>query len=317
MTTYIHHCHALDPWNPLAFFAALGLLRVLDEAARAESVTRPRLHFADDAKPWAIVECAWDLEGVIERVVRDATLQANNPILGIVHNKQGEPCAPDEKGAVGDLKPSPSYAADVLSACVNTSRSFADQAAAMFSELVTAGDGRTKPTALHFTAGQQAFVEMVCQLREKASADIIRTALLSWGELDPKAPSLSWEGAGARMYALRAKDPSDDKKGALPGAHWLAFRGVSFFPVRVKREELLTTGVVGNWKTAEFAWPLWTRPSTLGAVQALLRLDVRTLSADQRSTLGISVCINAGMPRTDQGGYGSFAPPAVIAPRVP
>lgn len=314
MSTHIHHCHALDPWNPLAYFAALGLLRVLDEAARSERVTRPRLHFADDARPWAIIECAWDLDGVIERLLRDAVLQADNPVLNIVHNKQGDPCAADDAGAVRDLKPSPAYAAEVLAQCAAGSRSYADQAAALFTELVTAGDGRTKPTAFHFTAGQQAFVDMVRQLREKMNAETVRAALFSWGEVDPKAPSLSWEGAGARMYALRASDPSGDKKGSIPGAHWLAFRGISFLPVRSFRGDLLTTGVEGNWKNAEFAWPIWTRPSSAAAIAALLRTDVRLLRADAYAALGVSMVLRAGMPRHDQGGYGSFAPAAVVPP---
>lgn len=315
MTTYTHECVALNPWDPLSFLASLGLLRVLDEAARHEGVVRPRLRFADDATPFAIVECMWTLEEVIDRVLRDAQLQADNPVLNIEHDKAGKRCATGT--GTRDLKPSPDYARDTLIECTSGQRAFADQAAGFFSELVQDNNTRTKPTALHFTAGQQVFLGMAYDLRTALTTEHVRAALLDWGEADPKAPSLGWEGSGARMYALRANSPSGDKKGAVPGPNWLGVRGLSMIPVRVRKDELVTAGVRGHWKTARYAWPIWTRFATAPTTVALLRSDLRELRAAERNALGITLILEASMPRTDQGGYGSFAPPTVLAPAKP
>ena len=46
MTTSVE-LTGLDAQNPLAFFAALGLLRVLDDDARRRGHERPRLAFID------------------------------------------------------------------------------------------------------------------------------------------------------------------------------------------------------------------------------------------------------------------------------
>jgi hypothetical protein len=47
-------------------------------------------------------------------------------------------------------------------------------------------------------------------------------------------PVLQWDNSQTRDYALRASDPSKEKKLGVPGADWLAFRGLSFLvaPVR-------------------------------------------------------------------------------------
>jgi hypothetical protein len=313
MTTHTHVCPALNPWDPLGFLASLGMLRVLDDAARDEGVRRPRLRFADDASPYAIVECGWTLDEVVDRILRDAQRQSDNPVLNIEHDKAGRRCATGT--GTRDLKPTPEYARETLIECAIGQRSFADQAAGLFSELVQDNNSRTKPTALHFTAGQQSFLDMAYRLRTALTAQQIRAALLAWDDIDTEAPSFAWEGSGARMYALRANSPSGDKKGAVPGPNWLGVRGLSMVPVRVRKDELVTAGVRGQWKTARFAWPVWTRFATAPTTVALLRSDLRELRALERSALGITLVLEATMPRTDQGGYGSFAPPTVLAPR--
>jgi len=317
MTLHVHQFDALDAWDTLGYLAALGLIKVLDEAARAQRVQRPRMHFSDGARAVAVVECVWTVDEIVAIVLEDAAAQAANPVLNVWHDKEGNPCGSDGKELGRDLKPSPRYAREVLLACATGPRPFSDLAAGLFTEIVQDENGRTKPTAFHFTAGPQAFLAMARTNRKNLMTATVNEALHNWGEADRDCFSMGWEGTGARIYALRARNPSGDKKGGLAGPNWLALRGLSMLPVRVGRGALLTCGVEGAWKTASFAWPIWTRAAQAGAIVSLLRLDVRALSAAARAALGVTTVLAAAMPRHDQGGYGSFAPAAVLPPARP
>ena len=46
-TVRVHRLEALDAQNPLAFLAALGVLRVLDDFAQSTDSSSPRLRFVD------------------------------------------------------------------------------------------------------------------------------------------------------------------------------------------------------------------------------------------------------------------------------
>ncbi len=94
-------------------------------------------------------------------------------------------------------------------------------------------NGNTKPTAFHFTAGQQTFLDMVDELRTGITAAHLREALDGPWLNRSQLPSLTWDSSVARLYALRAGNPSKEKRGSVPGANWLAVIGLSYFPVVV------------------------------------------------------------------------------------
>ncbi len=299
----------LDAQNPLALFAALGLLRVLDDHARRGGYERPRLAFVDRCQHMPVLSCALgSFDDVVGIVLEDAAGRANDPILQLAYDDKGNRVPASSIGATRDLKPSPALARAVLDEAAVADRSTADMASAFFSELVQDNNGNTKPTALHFTAGQQPFLKMVDELRRGIGTADLRSALLGpWTGLST-LPSLSWDATVARQYALRAGNPSKEKRGSVPAANWLGVVGLSFFPVMVLRRRLVTTRVVGGWKDAVLSWPLWSPAASSRTVASLLRLDALRMSTRDREALGITQVFTARILRSDQGGYGSFSP---------
>lgn len=306
----------LDGQNPLAVFAALGLLRVLDAHARRERLERPRLWFVDAGAPIARVRADLeDVERLVELVLADARARAEDPVLSLRYDDQGVAV---ERGAdgTGDLKPAPTTAKQLLEQVAQGPRDHADTAAACFSELVQDNNGNTKPTAFHFTAGQQAFLEMVEDLRAGIGDADVREALFGPWIGASQAPSLSWDATVARQYALRAGNPSKEKRGSVPGANWLAVLGLACFPVNVRNDRLVTSCVEGGWKDAVFTWPIWSSPASYPSVGALMRIDTADLQASERAALGLRHVFASRILRSDQGGYGSFTPATVVLPRT-
>jgi hypothetical protein len=177
-------------------------------------------------------------------------------------------------------------------------------------------NGNTKPTALHFTAGQ-AFLTMVEALRTGIDDAALDEALHGPWRTESRLPSLSWDSSVARLHALRASDPSSEKRGSVAAANWLAVHALAFFPVWVQRGELRTPGVAGGWKDSVFTWPLWNAPADARTIAALLRFDARSWNARERSALGVTTACSSGIRRSDQGGYGTFTPSTVVLPPSP
>jgi len=155
---------------------------------------------------------------------------------------------------------------------------------------------------------------MARTLLNDVSVEDLQEALIGPWSGASRLPSLSWDATVARNYALRASDPSGEKRGSVPGADALAFVGLSFFPVAVNsRGELQTCCVKGGWKSGRFTWPLWTPFATVDAVRSLLLDgDVGDSKPPARRARGIAVVLRSGILRSDQGGYGSFTPPEVV-----
>jgi len=306
----------LDAQNPLGFFAALGLLRVIDIHARERDIELPRLSFSSDASPSAMLVTELTIDDVVGLVLEDAAAQANCALLQLAYTNEGESCSPSSGDAKRDLKPKPAHAREFLTAVARSPRRDADLAAGLFSELVQDNNGNTKPTALYFTAGQQAFLKMVDELRAGITADDVREALDGPWLSKSRLPSLSWDSSQSRLYALRATDPSSEKRGSVPSANWLAVQALAFFPVVVQRGRLVTTGVEGGWKDSVFTWPVWSVPITVPVVASLIRSDAGAWSARARAAMGVEMVFSSRILRSDQGGYGTFAPADVILPRI-
>ncbi|MEZ4362676.1 MAG: hypothetical protein R3B48_20965 [Kofleriaceae bacterium] len=303
----------LDGQNPLAFLAALGLLRVLDESIPAER-PRPRLYFDEGGATTAHLVSELTVGELYELILKDAAGPRGEAALSLAYNKEGTRADARSEGAIADLKPPPSVARAFLLelAARGVDRRDADLGAAFFSELITDHNGNTKPTALHFTAGQQKFLEMVSELRRNLQQAHLEEALFGpWRGEDP-LPSLSWDSTVARQYALRAVNPSSEKRGSVAGANWLAVIGLSYFEVNARGDRLVTAGVEGGWKSSVFRWPVWTPPCTRREISGLLRGAAHQLRAPQRAALGISQVFECAITRSDQGGYGGFSPAAPV-----
>jgi hypothetical protein len=309
----IHTFAGLDAQNPLGFLAALGLLRILDDHARRHAQPLPRLAFVDEGQQVAQMTSHLDVDGIKGLILEDAVEQGQSRALRLAYDDQGF-VDPDAPKAVRDLKPPPAVARRFLLSLQDAPRRDADLGAAFFSELVQDNNGNTKPTAMHFTAGQQTFLAMVEDLRAGLSSEGLNEALMGPWLNTSALPSLSWDSSASRNYALRASNPSKEKRGSVAGANWLAVHGLAFFPVMVERQRLKTTAVEGGWKDSVFTWPLWSAPATAATVTALLRCNARRWSARARAASGITLVLQAGILRSDQGGYGSFTPSSVVPP---
>ena len=301
---------ALRGRNPLGLFAALG---ALDVASRALPERDVRLHWTTGIVPTAVLTGPDSVDHLIELCDHDRRRWARSPVL-----TWGPEARP-----LDDLKPSLGELRAWIGATVDAYRRTGDRAdvdllAALVAEGAAAGKGDAKPTHFHFTAGQQRFLIMVRQLQVGVTTEHLNEALNGPWRYESELPVLGWDARGERIWALRGFAPSGEKKLGVPGADWLAFLGLRFFPVVLRtdargRVQLVTTGCSGGWKAGTFTWPLWNVPlrrETVMAVLADMRL-LRMAEADRRR-IGVGEIMQAPIRRTDQGGYGSFGPPSPV-----
>ena len=87
---------------------------------------------------------------------------------------------------------------------------------------------------------------------------------------ESELPSLGWDVTDDRVYALRANNPSPEKKRTNPGPEALALLGLSLYPVFAGQDGTDTQGCFGTWKTGYYSWPLWRKPASPHAVKSLL-----------------------------------------------
>lgn len=307
---------ALYGRNPLGAFAALGALDVASRMLPARTVT---LRWTDSLEPTAVLRGPDSVDHLVDLVDEDRLRWAGSPILA--WGPDGRP--------LEDLKPSTEHlrlwSQFVLEDFQRTGdRTDVDLLCGLVAEGATAGKGDSKPTHFHFTAGQQRFLTMVRGLQSGVDAIRIQEALEGPWRYDSPLPVLGWDARGERIYALRGFDPAKEKKLGVPGADWLAFLALRFFPVTVRsgqsgRPQLVTTACSPGWKSGQFTWPLWVVDLGADVVGSLVAdSNLVALTGSQRRMLGVHHVLSAPIRRSDQGGYGSFGPsgPAVSEPLV-
>jgi hypothetical protein len=161
-------------------------------------------------------------------------------------------------------------------------------------------------------------LRMVGELAAGVDRGRLREAAIGPWRYDSALPSLSWDSRGERVYALRGMNPSSEKRLGVPGADWLAFRGLAFYPVARIRGSLRTTACDTAWKSSAFRWPLWRVPVTRNVARSLVA-DPSLVAKDARlgphdlEARGIISVRESKIRRTDQGGYGSFAASTSLA----
>jgi hypothetical protein len=292
---------ALEGTNPLGFLAALGVLDAL--ASAGYQVT---LRWTDELVPHAVLGWAGSIERILEILDSDRQRWAKSIMLRF----------PDAE-PLRDAKPGPDLLRAWFTAAAEAgSRHDGDFLCALVAEGGLDGNGNAKPTHLHFTAGQQQFLEMVRTLASNVDVGRLREAICGPWAYDSPLPSLSWDSRGERVYAVRATNPSKDKRLGIPGADWLAFRGLIFYPVRVVDGSVRTTACDRDWKRSAFRWPLWSVSATRQTMYSLVA-DPRLVSQEgglprDLAARGLLSVLQAPIRRTDQGGYGSFGASEVL-----
>ncbi|CAN90422.1 hypothetical protein predicted by Glimmer/Critica [Sorangium cellulosum So ce56] len=300
----------LDGKNPLAFLAALGVLNALADRTK-DGTPEPRLVWRAGGNYQPAIVGGPDRGALLDALVQDLkSFQGEPAIERLRYRKDG---AGTE---AHDLKPPPGYFAEYLSRLVRDDlrRSLAF-AAAFATDVAVDNNGNTKPTALHFTAGQQEFLTMVSELIQGVRVEDLEEALFGPWRYERSLPVLQWDNTSARDYALRASDPSKDKKLGVPGADWLAFRGLPFIRVAPVRDRIATTGCNGEWKTGAFRWPIWTVPLSRPVIGSVLTSpEAFEVNPSVLRSRGIAIVFESAIRRSDQGGYGSFAPARMARP---
>jgi hypothetical protein len=283
--------------DPLGLFAALGALDVAHRAGWSAA-----LRWTDDVVPTAVLNGVDSVDDLAELVVADARRWLRSTVL--TWGPAGGPPLRDAKPSPGDLR---SWIAAALEDDAE-GRASVDLLTALLAEGALANKGESKPTHFHFTAGQQQFLVMVRTLAEAVTPEHIVEAVIGpWQRRSP-LPVLGWEAGGERVYALRAIKPATEKKLGTPGADWLGFLGLTFFPVAARNGRLETTGCTPDWKRGSFRWPLWTVAIGPDVVRSVLAdSSLTALDERRRRARGVARIVQAPIRRTDQGGYGSFA----------
>jgi hypothetical protein len=294
----------LNGSNPLAFMAAVGLLRVLSRESR-----QTRLGFVDDGSFTAFVG-GFDGD-IVAAVARDAQQSTGNQPWNLSYEKH------EKKGTktVADLKAPPDAFAGFLHESTAQWRKGrgegAEYAAAYGTSVARDGNDNTKPTAFHFTAANQEFLKAVEASRARVDAQWVLQSLMR-GHASRPGSNLRWDPAAERSWALMANNPTSEGTSVDAPLEWLAFRGLPLFPTFPRdanpRPRIITTAVSGRGDEMKLTWPLWCVPASPATVRSLLQLRW-SRSLDNRARGVFSIC-HSEVRRTSQG-FGNFGPATV------
>lgn len=288
--------------NPLGFLAALGTLDVAHRSGRAVV-----LRWTDDLEPVAVLTGVPDVEALAALVEADRQTWMNSPVL--TWTSDAVPPV--------DLKVSQHDLRHWITATVDREdRCHADLMSALVAEGAVSGKGQSKPTEFDFTAGNQQFLKMVRTLATAVRPADVEVALAGpWPRSSP-LPVLGWEAGQERVYAHRGNDPGPEKKLGTPGADWLAFLGLTYFPVANHHERLVTTGCWRDGRRVLLRWPLWTGNLSHDVIRSSLGdASLWVLDPTRLTLRGVSRVVEAPIRRVD-GRYGSFGSPNDVVPYV-
>lgn len=296
------HLHGLEGTNPLGFMAALGVQVVF-----AEDAEQPRLWWSEDVTQHAVVDGPFSMRRIADRAMEVFAEWKAAPAVNPARTDGSAMPKGDE------LKLAPEDIRDYLERARRDGQRGA-LAAALVAEGGLDKQGVAKPSHLYFTAGQQKFLSMARRiLAETTRADLLVGLEGPWAYASA-LPSLMWDIADDRTYALAADDPGSQKKLTNPGPEGLALLGLSLHPVFADKEQTLTQGCSGPWKTSSYSWPLWSKPAKLPVVRSLLAhaYDITDDRVRWLAGWGVTTILRAPIRRTDQGGYGTFGPPTTM-----
>lgn len=251
----------LDGANPLAFLAALGLLRLF-------SLKNPGLKS----------KLAWN-EALSPALHLNRAI-SQNELLELV--QQGlHSIVDDGVAAFGDIiginaESYEDFIQKAFDECDEaTGRHRLLFAAAYGSPAVSdEKKGTVVPNLLSFSNGQggklllKDFQTLVSQTdSERLTAALFRT----WRYEDEGKPTFRWDPNDMRMGAFMATDPGSTDTQSVLAANALAFVGMSFltsFPAHNKLQTITFRAINGE---AHLVWPIWSPPLDADSINALLQ----------------------------------------------
>ena len=284
-----HLCAGPDAGQVFGLLCSLGLLEVGTRSLPEHVV---RLGFAWHAvafRPVLAVEPHVDRNDLVEQLHAWVAARATSLVL----TRLGDdlPCEVDRFEALArELLASGDAASSSLLAAFGVAR--------FGSECIDDTVFRTCGT------GRQHFLQYARLIAEQTTAEQLeRTLFKPWTYQDP-GPSLRFDPADDRRYALRADDPARPSSSAPirteRGANALAFEGLALLPVVPATDGVATTLASREDRSPPVRWHLWERPLTRDAVASLLA------SPAMASAPGISAVFQA--TRRTVHKYRSFTP---------
>ena len=286
----------LDGANPLAFLAALGVLRMLRGAP-----CRGRLG-------WQVVEGTWRPVVTVDVDGGDRELCARLAEMARL-----------EPPAIRQLGKNLTVAPDVFQAYVGSVEQMlhidgdgrgAEFAAAFGSEVcVDTKMNCIENTSFSFIrgSGHQDFISAAIRLSESVTEEHLHEALFGPWEYKDESLSFRWNPGDAAEYALSAGNPSKEGVWTVWGANRLAFEALPLLPVQPTRRGLQTTGFREDRNRKEFSWPLWYAPLGVDTIRSLLsHSELRRDIPDRRilGAMGVGEVFRA--PRVRIGTPGKF-----------
>jgi len=295
------------------FLAALGAL-----AGVRRAFPDARLHWSADFWPHAILSGV-DPYVVVDKLLVDRDERLQGPVLNYPPDRPYDTlkCTVDELGE---------WARRVAGLPDD------DPDLDMWSALVVEGgldnNNKAKPTHFDFSAGQVKFLKVVREICFSLDSAALSEALFGPWLYEGELSTLRFEKEGERIQALRGVPPADEPLNGVPGADWLAFRGLVFYPLSVRRgrgrARVITPACDADWNRGWFRWPVWAEPLAYWAVAALVTdprvvgesVGVRVHTPDALRAWGVRSVWASAMVRSGQG-YGSFGPAKQIARAMP
>lgn len=335
MTATVHALRlpGLDAQDPLAYLAALGCLAGATSRCAHAGLPVPKLSFDVAGVPVATMHGPFASIDALAGALMDDVDECAGRSRGCSRDRFLAFSYDDDGSEVRDLKPPTDvfrdFAQSLVEAATRLERRTADWAAATLTDVAIDGTkGAAKPFALHFTAGNQRFLNIAVELldgadekpragspRRPVDGEDLRVTLAGPWPNDRALKVFSWSPTQDRAYALRAEDPATDQKLGAPGADWLALRGIGMLSSCPSAAEIRTSGVHGRWKTGTFSYPIWSVPLDADAVRSLLRHPAISPEPEPASK-GVTRSLPRGVEvltcrisRSDQGGYGAFSRP--------
>lgn len=296
----------------VGFLCGVGALAVLQDACGERS---PRMS-------WRFQEVGWrpvfELDGrsTADELVAmiDDTLGSRSPDPAF-DSLDELPTTPD------DLRRFVSEAAERSSP---SDRRGVDFASAYACEAFRRKNGTVETTQLRAVGtGRQRFMPFARQIAAGTTREHIHAALFDrWKYSDDKLPSLRWDAADDRRYALRADDPSNKVKQSdstspiltVPGANRLGLEALPSLPVMPGERRLNTTGFKRVGRSSAFRWALWTPPLSLDVTRSLVaNQDVADATSISSKLERLGICALYESRRIRNGDYWNFSPAVAVA----
>ena len=317
----------LDGSNPLGFLAALGVLRVLDEAAKLRHTPAPLLGW--EGASWApVLHRVGSLEVIATAVEHDARVWSDARRIRLAYPKLEKSGVKVFRG----LKPSVAALSAWLAECLDEGdREVLDCAAALTAEPATELipeakrpqvadyfavscafdpsaplDLSTLPTAFDFTTRNTQFLDQVRLIGEIIDKDLLLAALTGDDSAGGRfaGRTMGWDPLAERPAALYSYGRQPN-----PALEWCAFRSLPFFPVFGKGGELHTTGCSGRRKEGTFTWALWEPPIGTKVVRSLLSYPgLGDVTGGTRTAMGLSRVFRVRLAKAADGYTGVFSP---------